>query len=213
MSRDLDTLLTEQIDAASLQPIILAEFLFDSGALRFWNGIGTLNVLGEDFTGAGNLLGISEYTETEKLEAIGLTFQLTGIPSSLISIALTEPYQGRVCNLYFSAITSLSEYALLTESGETLLTESGEELLTEDASVICPPYLQFSGLMDIMQIESGGGTCTISVTAESKMIIINRTKERRYTAEDQKALYPSDTGLRFVTQIQDRQVIWGGGGV
>lgn len=182
MSRDLDSALVTEITAPRLRPIFMAEFLFDGGDVRFWNGLGELTYGGNVYTGAGNLLGISEYEETQKLEAIGLTFTLSGISSSILEVALDEPYQGRVCNLYFAAIDS--------------------------AGSLIAPYLTFSGLMDVMEITEAGETCSISVSAESKMIIITRNKEKRYTDEDQKNDYPNDLGFQFVTQLQDKEVIW-----
>lgn len=210
MSRELDPILLGEINKAALQPVILCEFLFDGGDVRFWNGIGDITFDSRTFTGAGNLLGISEYEETEKLEALGLTFTLNGINSSILSVALQEPYQGRVCNLYFGAITLPEEFYLRDESGAVITGEDGLPLYLESFGELAPPYLQFSGLMDVMRITEAGGTCNVSVTAESKMIILTRSKERRYTDEEQKTEYPSDLGFQFVTQIQDREVVWGG---
>lgn len=184
MSRDLESNLVTEITSSSLVPIFLCEFLFDSGAIRFWNGYGDLVWSGNTFTGAGNIIGMSEYQETQGLEAKGFTFTLSGISSTIISLALQEPYQGRVCSLYIGALDK------------------------DTGILVSDPYQLFSGLMDVMEINESGETCSISVSAESKAIIMTRAKERRYTDEDQRSEYPSDIGFNFVTQLQDKEVLW-----
>jgi hypothetical protein len=183
MSRDLAAPLVTEVTAALLRPVFLAEFLFDSGAVRFWNGLGEVVAMGNTYIGAGNLLSLSEYKETQKLEALGLTFTLTGISPSILSVAQAESYQGRTVNLYLSAINSSG--ALVT------------------------PYQVFGGQMDVMSINLGAEFSTIAVSAESKLIMTTRTKERRYTAEDQKNQYPGDKGFDFVTVLQDKEIYWG----
>lgn len=183
MSRELESALLTEVTAATLRPIMLADFLFDGGAVRFWNGYGDLVAFGNAYSGAGALMSISEYEETEDLQAQGITFTITGIPSNLISIALQEPYQGRECNLYLGALNS-------------------------SGALVSDPYRIFSGFMDVMEIVEAGETCEISVSAESKAVILKRKKERRYTPEDQKSQYPGDLGLDFVPIMQDKEIIW-----
>ena len=60
-----------------------------------------------------------------------------------------------------------------------------------------------------MSIDDGGQTCTISVSAESRLIDLDRTRERRYTSEDQKIDFPNDKGLEFIADLQDKEIIWG----
>ena len=183
MSRDLEADLITEIEAPVLSPILLSEFLFDGGAVRFWNGLGELTAFGNIYTGTGNLLSISEYEETEDLQAQGISFTLSGIPSNILSIALQEPYQGRECNLYIGALDS-------------------SNVLVSD------PYCIFSGFMDVMEITEAGEICSIQVNAENKMVILNRKKDRRYTPEDQKVDYSADLGLDFVPLLQDKEIIW-----
>lgn len=183
MSRDLDPALVTEVTAAALRPVLLTECLFDSGTVRFWNGLGNLTALGDVFTGAANLLAISDYDETQRLEAQGLTLTLSGISSSILAIALAEPYQGRQCKVYIGALNAAG-------------------------ALVSDPYQIFSGFMDVMEITESGDTCTIAVKAENKLLLLSRTKERRYTAEDQKAEYPGDQGFDFVTSLQNKDIVW-----
>ena len=122
--------------------------------------------------------------ESAEVQANNLTITLSGIPSSLISSALNETYQGRSCKVHLG-------------------------VLNDSGAVVSDPYLLFSGRMDLMNIDDGGQTCTISVSAESRLIDLDRTRERRYTSEDQKIDFPNDKGLEFIADLQDKEIIWG----
>lgn len=183
MSRSLATALINEVKAPSLSPVLLYEGLFESGAVRFWNGLGNLTAFGNTYSGSGNLLSISEYQETQDLQARGITFTLTGIPSNLLSIALQEPYQGKEASIYFGA-------------------------LDDTGVLVSDPYKVFSGFMDVMKIVDGGEYGQIQVTAENKAVILTRKKDRRYTPEDQKSDYVGDLGFDYVPLNQDREIIW-----
>lgn len=82
-------------------------------------------------------------------------------------------------------------------------------VLNDSGAVVSDPYLLFSGRMDLMNIDDGGETCIISISAESRLIDLDRTRERRYTSEDQKIDFPNDKGLEFVADLQDKEIVWG----
>lgn len=186
MAREIVPALLAEISASKLSPVFLIEGLFDSGPLRIWNGLGDLTAMGNMFTGAGTLLGLSECEETTDLQANGFTVTVTGLPSTMISIALQEPYQGRVCNIYLGAINP------------------------DTGMMISDPVMLFSGFMDVMEITDAADTASIAISIENKSIILNRTKEKRYTAETLKSDFADDLGLDFVTQMQDKEIIWKG---
>ena len=58
--------------------------------------------------------------------------------------------------------------------------------------------------MDTMTIAESGEYSTISISAENKLIALERSKVRRYTAEDQKIDHPTDKGFEFVTAIVEK---------
>jgi hypothetical protein len=61
----------------------------------------------------------------------------------------------------------------------------------------------------IMTIQDDGNLATITVQCESKLLQLDRANLRRYTAEDQKIDYPTDTALDFMAKIQDVAIPWG----
>lgn len=111
MTRTLPTSVIDALDDNVVYPFFAIELNFDGAdVLRLWTGIGTLNVQGVDWTGAGTLLNVSSIEETTEIAAKGATLSLTGIPSEVVSLALSTPYQGRTCKIYFGvSSTSMTE--------------------------------------------------------------------------------------------------------
>ena len=160
MSRSLTSGMQSAVTADLVRPITLVQCAFDTGNLNLWSGIGDLTVDGVDYVGAGSLLSIGEIAETSELSANGITVTLSGVTSPLLAKARDEDYQGRELKVLLGAM---------------------------DASngVISDPVIIFSGFMDTMTINYGGETATIQVTVENRLIEFERTRVRRYTAEDQ----------------------------
>jgi len=125
MSRDVAQLIKDALNDDVIYPFFAVEMMFDSGPLRLWTGLGDLQYQGNTFTGTGTLLSVSEISETAELSVRGASLSLSGIPSDILSYALTEDYQGRLCNIYFG----LFDYGfLLIEDGDYLLDEDGNKI-------------------------------------------------------------------------------------
>jgi len=184
MSRSLTSEMQSAVTADLVRPITLVQCAFDSGNLNLWNGIGDLTVDSVDYVGAGTLLNISAITESSELTANGVSVGLSGVTEPLISKARDEDYQGRELKILLGAM---------------------------DASngVVSDPIIVFSGFMDTMILNDGGETATIQVTVENRLIEFERTRVRRYTAEDQKIDYPNDKGLEFVAEMAEKEIVWG----
>ena len=206
MSRDLSILTIENIEADVVYPFFAVELLFDGdNTIRMWTGQGTLVLEdGTEWVGLGNLLDISAIEETAEMAVKGATITLSGVPSDLLSLALSEPYQGRVCNIYFGTFSSGS---LLKETGNYILLQDGSRINVETGE---KGFNQlFSGYMDQMNIDDGPDTSTIELTVENRLIDLERARVARYTQYYQKSIYPDDDGLKFVEDLQTRKVPWG----
>jgi hypothetical protein len=185
MARDLTASMISATTANVVAAALLFKAEFDSGDLCAWTGYGDLTFGGDTYQGVGDLGGVDNVEETMDIRANGATVTLSGIPSSLLAIALAEPYQGRPATLYLAALN-----------------------LTTGA-LIADPYPILSGRMDVMSIEEGADTATISLTVENNLIELTRSKERRYTHEDQQIDFPGDLGLEYVAGIQEKPLNWG----
>lgn len=187
MSKTLPAVITSRYDDPVIYPVLFFDFLFDSpNQLYLWNGYGVITVDSKTYTGAGHIIGISDVTESAEIAAKGVTVTLSGISSAIISLALSEPYQGRVCNIYL---------ALLSDK-DTLPTDGELTLI-------------FSGYMDTMNIAESGDTCTIDLGVENKLVDLERPRTARYTNAYQQKRFPSDLGLEFIDDIQNRVTFWG----
>ena len=185
MSRDISTVLAQAIEQQVVYPFFAIELLFDNDqTLRFWTGIGTLSYNSVDWFGTGNFLNLEAIEETSEIAARGATVTLSGVPAEVVSLALSEPYQGRKATIYFGAhVEGQLDSASMTEV--------------------------FSGYMDQMNIEEGPKTSTIQLLIENKLIDLERPRTARFTSAYQKSLYPDDLGLDFVESLQTQQVNWG----
>ena len=206
MSRDLNPSTLRAISQDVVRPFFAVELKFDGNeVLRMWTGQGTL-VLddGTQWIGAGNLLDISSIEETAEMAVKGATITLSGVPSEVLSLALSEPYQGRVCNIYFGTFSSGS---LLKETGNYILLQDGSRINVETAE---KDFNQiFSGYMDQMNIAESAETCSIELTVENKLVDLERARVARFSSGYQKSIYPNDLGLDFVEDLQDRDIPWG----
>ena len=160
---------------------LLAKAELDSGDINIWGGLGDVVVGADTYTGAGDLLGVSEVEETEELRAAGISISLSGLTTSILSVALSEPYQGRPLTLFL---------AFFNSSG----------------AVIGDPITVFTGTLDVMRIEASAETFTITATAENELVTLERKINRRYTPEDQKAVYSGDTFFDYIAGLQDQEI-------
>lgn len=205
MSRELSQDTINALSDDVLYPFFAVEMLFDGDeVLRLWTGVGTLVYEGESWFGTGSLLQIDAIEETAEMAVKGASITLSGVPSTTISLALSEPYQGRVCNIYFG---TFSKGSLLQESGSFILKEDGGKIGLEDRKTNLTQI--FSGFMDQMNIEETPETATIALLVENKLIDLERQRIARYTSEYQKARYPGDKGLDFIEGLQDKEIVWG----
>ena len=180
MSRDISAVISAAVAAKTLDPFFAVSLAFDSSTLRLFTGHGSITFDGNIYTGAGTLLNITDIEETSEIQASGVTLVLTGVPTSLISMALDTPYQGRVCTIYF-----------------------GVMLPSISASQV------FSGYMDQMIINENSETCKIVLSVENRLIDLERPRIVRFSQNDQESRFTGDLGLEFVESLQTKEIYFG----
>ena len=205
MSRDVTQTTLDLLDDSVIYPFFAVELQFDGGnVLRLWTGTGTLVFQEVEWVGTGSLLAIDTIEETSEIAAKGATLSLSGVPSEVISLALTEPYQGRQAKIYFG---TFSRGVLLQEDAAYILLQDGSKITLEDRKTELTEI--FAGYMDQMNIDEGPETSTISLTVENKLIDLEKARTARFTNAYQKYLYPNDRGLEFVEDLQTKELFWG----
>lgn len=220
-TRSLSSGVINALDDDVLHPFTAVELKFDDddgtrpsevgytgeNTIRLWTGVGTLVYGGQSWVGAGELIEISSIEETAEISAKGATITLSGIPSEVIALALTNTYQNRIGNIYFGL---LKKGYLETESNGYILLENGSKIFLEGQETSLTEI--FSGFMDTMTIEESADSCTIAVTLENKLTTLERPRVARFTHQFQKTVDPTDLGLEFVESIQLKEVVWGPNG-
>lgn len=202
-TRNLPPFVASALEQDTVRPFFGVEMLFDTSPIRLWTGTGDLDVGGVTFIGTGALLDISSVEETSELAVKGATLTLSGMNSEVVSLALQEPYQGRVCNVFFGLNI---RNQLAAENGNVLTTESG---LYFDMGYGSSITQIFAGYMDEMNIVESAQFSSIELKVENRLIDLERPRVQRYTSAYQKARYPKDKGLDFIESLQNKSTPWG----
>ena len=186
MTRTLPSSITALLSDATIEPYYAVDLDFPSADLRLWTGYGDRTINSATYLGSGDLMKIDGLEEAADLSSRGTTLTFSGVPSNLVSYALTEHYQGHLCTVYWG-LKSVSDVVEI-----------------------------FSGYMDQMTIQDDGESAVIQLSVESRLITLERPNIRRYTQASHDAVIgtegysnTTDTFFKWVTQLQDKQVPWG----
>jgi len=171
------------IAATVVRPITLVKIEFASGTIYYCDADRDIIFGGFTYLGTGTLAGFSSVEEGIELQTYTLTLSLSGIPSSVISLALTENFQNRKCTMYAG-------------------------FLDDSYALIADPLEMFSGRINQMNIDSAE-TSTVSLTVESRLVDWERARVRRYNNADQQIEYAADKGFEFVPQMVEKEIFWG----
>jgi hypothetical protein len=170
--------------APTVQPCYLVALAFTSGIKYMWTGTGTILWNGFDWTGQGDLLGVSSMTQTSDLSAEGITISMSGIAPENISSVISDMATNLTCDVWLGFL-------------------SGN-------AIIADPVHCFSGHTDVGTVQDEGAKATISITAENDLLLLTRSSNRRYTNDDQQIEYPTDTGFIYVPSVSAWSGTWGG---
>lgn len=179
--RTIDSNAQAVLDSGAAAVVMFIEMAL-STTLRLNTSAVTIAWNGYDWSGAGALGSIEEIEDLAG-EQKSMRFTLSGVPTSLLSVALSEPIRNKACTMWLGILDSTTHAVL-------------------DA------VQAWAGTLDQMPISQSGETCTISVTAEHAGATMARPKPLRYTDADQQKLYPGDTCLRFVVSQANHQDVW-----
>lgn len=188
MARSIGSNFSTQISSNSVRPFYAVKLNY-STPLRLWTGQGELTIDSEIYTGSSNIMGVSSINETAETRASGISITFSGVPTSILSNSLTETQQGISAELYFGVLETSSNAQAIVDT----------------------PYQIFAGTVDVVNIAETGDSSIIEFSIENKLISLERPLNFRYTDQDQKFFFPNDKGLEFVDELQDKEIVWGGG--
>lgn len=185
MARNLTPAMITAIQAKTVQPFLLVKIETAGGDVRVWSGLGDLTLDSELYIGTGKLGTISPVQESTELRANGLNFQLSGIPSDIVSAALNDMKSGKNVQLWIGFFDTATQ------------------------AIVADPYELFAGISDVPTLDEGAETSTLSLSAVNRLVELERKRERRYTKEDQAVDDPVDLGFDQVPALQDMEILFG----
>lgn len=172
------------VGSGLVYPVLFGFLDFVGGPVRVCTHLQGVSWNGYTWAGLGLMIGVEQIKESKAVEATGVILSLNGVDSALVSEVLTQRSRGRTCQVYLG-------------------------LFDTSGSILSDPVMIFAGRTDQPKIMDGGDTCTITVSAESRMQDLQRARNGRYTDQDQQARYAGDLGLSFVAGLQNKDVHWG----
>lgn len=181
MSRPISASMAAALDQG-MPLLLLAEIEHPSGTARFWSGVGILQWNGQAWTGSGTLGTISPIRHTSDLKIQEIAFTMTGVSPADVS-----GLDDNVRNL----------------SGQAWLA-----CLDERGAVIADPLRIVDAELDFQSFSADDQSSILTITGRSGFYTLVRAIDERWSAEDQKQLYPDDAGLDFVAGLQNQDIQW-----
>jgi hypothetical protein len=179
-----------------VRPAQFVELSFVSSTVYVWSGRGEIVWDGQTWLGVGQFGGLSSIEEGTNVQARGIVLTLSGIDLTLLTGLLTDYRQGLPVLVYLGFFDPTS------------------------GALVASPICAWAGRTDQPTLTVSGDAATLSVACENRLVEMNVSVDRRYTAEDQNLDYPGDVGFSFVPSIQAITIYWGkfpssgsGGGV
>lgn len=188
MPRDINSATNIAAGEEVVRAVGLVELDFGSGFVRVASAPYDMmfdsngDSIDETFIGIGDLGKVSPIEESADQQGYSLKFDLSGVPSALISTTLNEHYQGRDAKLWMG-------------------------LLDDQGAITGNPVLLFSGLMDTMDVEVGA-EARITVTANSRLVRWEQARNERYNHAAQQSRFPGDMGLEFMEAMVEKEIVW-----
>lgn len=168
------------LQGATVPMAVLVELSL-STTVRLCTGGIDLVVGGNTYYGTQGLGRIDTVADSPA-EIKPLGFEITGVSSAAVSLALNEPVRGR------DIIVS------------TLLLDASYQPLTQ--------RVRWQGKGDMMVLREQGGTAAIQVRAEHCMADLLRGTVTYWSDAEQRRLYSNDPSLQFMADQVEQRIVW-----
>lgn len=178
MSRNLDPSMKSGLPAAVIIPIHMVMLQFRTATKWLWSGPGDLVYGGNTYQGVGSLGKVGDTSEGVEINAEATSVSLSGIDAALLGESLADIRSGGAAKLWIA-------------------------LLRPDMSIRGVPYLRFRGSVDVPTVVPDQEKITIAIALEDRMVNQGRATNTKYTAADQRRLYPNDTAFNSVELLND----------
>lgn len=167
-----------------VQVIYFVEFQFSGGTQRISTFNQTITWGGNDWSGFGQLVDISQVSENEGVDPNAMTFNLTARTEWLsIAIGPVEEYRGLPAKLYMGP-------------------------MDESFTLVGTPVLAWNGYMDTVFIGVAGQDGSIQIKCETAAYQLKRRPTYRLNSAQHKKKYPLDTGFDYLTDLIANPQLW-----
>lgn len=184
MTRGIGGTNESHVDGSHVTEVLLV--LFDYDTPRYVHtGYGSITWDGNVYLGLGTLADVDTVKESDSLKPNKVTFTLNGLDADWIAEALAAGRYG----------DRITVYAGYRNAGGALIAD---------------PWIVFAGTHENANIQLGALN-SIKVTARNDLARLSEINGRKYTNEEQQRLFAGDTGLSFVADVIDKELIWRGG--
>ncbi len=186
--RNLSAGFIAELTADNCRPFFLFEIETASSTLRYSSLKYDITHFGETWLGNGFLKKVDDTKESKDLGADGVKIELTGEPSALISVALSDVRQNKPATIYLGFLDS-------------------------SLAVIADPFELYKGIVDKVTIIDQPDKSTIQIDLENSLIILEKAAGLRYNHETQQGMqegvFAGDLGFEYVEQLEDWSGYWG----
>src|SRR5579872_3268161 len=145
MPRNLTSGMISQIIGKFLKPCFFVQIVFENETIYVWSGTYQISWSGQNWKGLGWMGSISAIPETKEVMAQNVTISLSGIPSELVTDAISYVRLQGSATIWFGCLDSSN-------------------------NIIANPTQCYQGHLDVPTLTDGGATCTISITAENPLV-------------------------------------------
>lgn len=188
MSRNLTPAMVAAITASEVRPVIFYEAtLANDSVVRYFSGYGEITWNSQTWTGAGQIIGMSEVAESDDVKTEDVTIQINGVPLANISMVEQSLASGKPGTIRIGAIDA-------------------------SGSVIATPKIVFKGGLNGAQTdEEDVENPKCNIVYVDDLADLRRPRVRRFTHEEQQLVDPGDRGLELMAVSQDREFEFGKG--
>tara|TARA_R110000772_G_scaffold53148_1_gene121629 strand:+ start:75 stop:710 length:636 start_codon:yes stop_codon:yes gene_type:complete len=180
----LDASIINRLGADEQSLFLAVKAEFDTDDILIWSGTGDITINTETYTGAGSLLSVGNSEDTTELKSSGMNISISGMDSTVLNYALTESYQNRPITVFLG-------------------------YLMGGTNEVAGTLTLFKGRMTTLTINDTPVGAGINISAESRLVDLDRPSNFRYTKESQNFLHSGDTGFNRVASLQDKEIVWG----
>ena len=183
MSRDLGVSATAAISSGEVAPAIACYLDFENDPVYAWTGTSDIDAQGETWKGLHNAASFDFIQETSDIRISNVNLTLSKVPNEILGDVSAYNYKDREARLFM----------VLLDPDDM----AGDPLLW---------LTIFHGDMDQLAADVQPASSTIELTVINRLARLKHSWGELYSDADQQQLFPGDTSMRFMQDLQDVKI-------